>query len=377
MTEKQNPAGGRPAGQGAANTDDITSISPKKPKIQDFDLDEFIVSNNGSKPSEAEERPQAKSWGVGELFATTFPEPKWAIPGLIPEGLVWLAGRPKTGKSFLLLQIAQAVATGGFALGERVEAGKAVYFALEDSPRRIKQRLITQGCPEKAEIEFYFELEPLSKGGADALEIIALSKPRIIILDTFTRALGQVDQNDQASMAEVVGGLQSLATRQSLTLLVCDHHRKVNGFDSDPIDDILGSTSKAATIDAALGLYRDRGKRETCLKIIGRELEEKTLALGWDALTCCWQNLGDADRAREDSEKGRVLAAIEAIFEDGDLPTTTRIGEKANMAKPNVSSVIQGLVMDGLVARGAKIGVQQPYYPVSIIDNNNNIDNNG
>jgi replicative DNA helicase len=52
-----------------------------------------------------------------ELLSGGWPEPVWAIPSLLPVGPTILAGKPKIGKSFLCLQIAQAVAAGGTVLG--------------------------------------------------------------------------------------------------------------------------------------------------------------------------------------------------------------------------------------------------------------------
>src|SRR5690606_1208354 len=39
------------------------------------------------------------SWTAAELMATDFPEPRWAVPGLVPEGITLFAGPPKVGKS--------------------------------------------------------------------------------------------------------------------------------------------------------------------------------------------------------------------------------------------------------------------------------------
>ena len=65
-----------------------------------------------------------------QLMQNEYPEPKWAVPKLIPEGLTLLVGRPKMGKSWLALSLALEVASGGRALGSiPVKQGKAVYFA--------------------------------------------------------------------------------------------------------------------------------------------------------------------------------------------------------------------------------------------------------
>jgi hypothetical protein len=81
-------------------------------------------------------------WTAAELMAQDFPEPRWILPGILPEGMALLAGRPKVGKSWQALQVALAVAFGGRALGTIIpEQGRVIYLALEDSPRRLRKRL--------------------------------------------------------------------------------------------------------------------------------------------------------------------------------------------------------------------------------------------
>ena len=56
--------------------------------------------------------------------SATFPPLSWVVPDLIPEGMTLLVGGPKIGKSWLSLDIALAVASGGRALGS-VRTGPA------------------------------------------------------------------------------------------------------------------------------------------------------------------------------------------------------------------------------------------------------------
>jgi RecA-family ATPase len=71
-----------------------------------------------------------------------FPALLEAIPNIVTEGLTILGGRPKEGKSFMALDFCLAVASGGHALGKiQVAPGEALYIGLEDSYRRIKNRV--------------------------------------------------------------------------------------------------------------------------------------------------------------------------------------------------------------------------------------------
>src|SRR5215471_17442581 len=81
---------------------------------------------------------------AAELARLDLPEPHWAVPGIWPEGVVLLVGKSKLGKSWLVLDIALAVAEGGVAWGKiEVEQGDVLYLALEDSKRRLQDRLRT------------------------------------------------------------------------------------------------------------------------------------------------------------------------------------------------------------------------------------------
>jgi RecA-family ATPase len=75
------------------------------------------------------------------LADKAFPTITYTVPRYIAQGVTLLAGKPKAGKSWLALNIAEAVANGGSVLGEKVEQGDVLYLALEDNERRLKRRL--------------------------------------------------------------------------------------------------------------------------------------------------------------------------------------------------------------------------------------------
>src|SRR5260370_41601448 len=78
---------------------------------------------------------------VDELLAMDFPEPRWAVDGLIVEGATILGGRPKSGKSWLSHHLGLSVATGQPFLAHFLpKKGSVLYLALEDSIRRLKSR---------------------------------------------------------------------------------------------------------------------------------------------------------------------------------------------------------------------------------------------
>jgi hypothetical protein len=79
---------------------------------------------------------------AAQLQHQIFPEVSFCVPGLIPDGLTIIAGRPKIGKSWLALDICIAIAAGRFCLGDRQPAqGDVLYAAMEDNRKRMQRRI--------------------------------------------------------------------------------------------------------------------------------------------------------------------------------------------------------------------------------------------
>jgi hypothetical protein len=290
-----------------------------------------------------------ETWSTEKILTTVFPPPKWAVPGLLPVGMTILAGRPKLGKSWLALQKAVAVGTGGKVFEQSVDKGKVLYLALEDNPRRIQDRLHKQKAPREAAIDFRFEWAPLNQGGVADLELaISTGSYSLILVDTLSRALGRADQMDQAEMNDALGKLQRLALAKEVGILLVDHHRKTGVMGAgDVIDDVMGATSKASVADAAIGLYRNRGERSATLKVSGRDIDDKELALQWDPELFAWQYLGDAKEHVQGEKMREILEAIATLGQ----ATHREVMEATGQDKGNSFKRIQDLLNRGQLRR--------------------------
>ena len=130
---------------------------------------------------------------------------------------------------------------------------------------------------------------------------------------------------------------------------------------TDPIDDIYGSTAKSAVVDAALGLYREQGKHGATLKVTGRDLEEREMALEWDGRFCRWQFMGDAGEVHANTFQAEILQAVRELGSLGEAAITTRIASHLGKDKGNVSRKIADLLASGQLEKGNRAGKQQPY----------------
>ena len=288
------------------------------------------------------------SWTVAELAAATFPDPKWSLPGILPVGLCLLAGRPKVGKSWLALQVAHAVATGGRVLDQTVERGRVLFLALEDNARRLKDRAGKQAIPGTADIVFRTDFKLHDGGLADLITEIAGGGYSLVVLDTLTRALGgRADQSDEKSMTPVMSALQKIAFDHDCCVLLIDHHRKPGIGGGDVIDDVLGSTTKTGHCDAVLGLFKERGKSGAVLKITGRDVEERELALTWDTLTWSWQLVGNVTDLTLTERRQEIVAALQLLGQ----ATLTAITKATGQDKSNTYRRLQDMTGAGLIWR--------------------------
>ena len=77
------------------------------------------------------------------LMDKRLPETKFCVETLFPQGLCILGGSPKVGKSWLVLDLCIHIAKGEPMWGLPVTQGETLYLCLEDSERRIQERLNT------------------------------------------------------------------------------------------------------------------------------------------------------------------------------------------------------------------------------------------
>ena len=318
-------------------------------------------------------RERKTAWTTDELLAADFPEPAWIVPGILPVGLFTLSGRPKVGKSWLAMQIAVAVGSGGMVMERRVEKGNVLYLALEDNPRRLKNRLRKQRTPRGVSVTWRNEWTPFGDGGLAALEAeIDAGGYSLVIIDTAARAMVGQDHNDGKVMGPLYDKLQRIAIDREMSILVIDHFRKPGAQGSDIINDVMGSTAKSGALDGVIGLIRENGQAEVYLRVIGRDVEEQSMVVKFDHELGCWQFVRMEDDVPEDSREGKVLECLA----DGEKATATEIAGWTGIDPSNARKIIKGLVGKGKIVQHPKEGREIPYSIPNHNNQNNQNDHN-
>jgi len=284
---------------------------------------------------------------AAELMRTTFPEPRWAVPGLVAEGLNLLVGSPKLGKSWLVLGLGVAVASGGMALGKvPVEQGSVLYAALEDTPRRLQGRLkaVLNGSPVPDGLHI---TTALPKAG-EMVDVVSEwlddhEDARLVIIDVLRKVTPRTDgRNSYEADYDAMSALKGLADRHSVAVIAVHHTRK-QVDETDVFNEVSGSTGLTGAADAILVAKRARNTAQAVLHVTGRDVTEQEYGLSWHAETCTWSLLDEPVAvATMSNTRRKVLAWVG----DNEGDTPTQIATATLIALATVKQTVRRMVDD-------------------------------
>ena len=167
---------------------------------------------------------------------------RFCVDTLLPQGVCFLGGASKIGKSWMVLDWCVRIAKGEPVWGLPTQKGTTLYLCLEDTLRRVQDRLnrITEEVPGNA--YFSAQAETMAGGLLEEIRRCVGQHPDtvLVVVDTFAvvRALGG-DQTYGSDYQEV-RQLKALADELKITLLMVHHVRKLG--DSDPLNRLSGTT---------------------------------------------------------------------------------------------------------------------------------------
>ncbi|MHA7261902.1 AAA family ATPase [Arthrobacter sp. TMN-37] len=217
------------------------------------------------------------------LMQQRFPPTEYVVPGVIPEGLTLLVAAPKIGKSWLVLGLGVACASGTYAFGHiKVDQRPVLYLALEDGHRRLQSRLLSLNVgPPPAQLHFLTNV-PEGRMLETISEFMAAHRDQapLVVLDTLGKAMPPAFGNETQYSRDyrVTGALKGLADAVPGASLILVHHtRKSEG--TDFLDAVSGTQGIAGAADTIAVLHRDRNEHGAILKVTSRDAREGEYAL--------------------------------------------------------------------------------------------------
>jgi RecA-family ATPase len=305
-------------------------------------------------------------------MAATFPPLKAIVPGYVYGGFTILAGRQKLGKTWLAIDWAVAVATGGVAMGSiDCVPGDVLYIDLENGPRRIQSRIKAlfphdQSLPDMSRLEWVTKAPQLDKGFIDRLERwrVSVKDPRLVVIDVLQRIKppGNKAQNAYESDYSTWAPLQEWATTNGVAVVGL-HHTKKGGAE-DPLEALSGSNGLSACADTTIVL--DQNQNGRTLYVRGRDIEEKETAVIF--VTGSWSILGNAADVRRSDERSVIVAAL---TDNGEPMTPAELVTATGQKGANIRQLLFKMAKNGGVYKIGKRYWTSPVDP----DNSDNIDN--
>ena len=223
-----------------------------------------------------------------ELYQTTYKSRPPIIGGLLYGGAYILAGAPKSGKSFLVAQIAYHVSTGEKLWEFEVHQGTVLYLALEDDYQRIQSRMFMMyGVEDSDKLHFATAANKIGNGLDEQLEFFVREHPdtKLIIIDTMQkiREVGG-EAYSYASDYEIIGRLKQFADKYGICVLTVHHTRKQPAGDS--FEMISGTTGLLGCADGSLLMQKKkRTALEATIDVVGRDQQDQILYLSKDQNT--------------------------------------------------------------------------------------------
>ena len=285
-----------------------------------------------------------------------FPEIKWVLPGIIPEGVSLFAGKPKMGKSVFCQNLCLSVATGANIMGITAPRGSAIYLSIDDvSERRFIFRLremcgIEMPLPEN--FQFATQIPKMGSGGLQAIREIHSDFPdcRVIVVDTLQRFRPEDAKKRGNSTLymedyDMLAALNDLAIELGLSIICVAHTRKADA--DDVFDMISGSLGLQAAVDTILMLTRT-AEGEPVLHVRGRDVEENSYFLEQNRPRKIWKITKALQE--EDSLPSSLNKVLKIIEKNPDIGPKS-IALQAGIPERSVKFAIKGLLDKFLILK--------------------------
>lgn len=219
-------------------------------------------------------------------------ELSFLVKNLIPlGGICLLAGHPKVGKSWMILNWVLGIINGKKVFGQFTTQKVGIFLcSLEDNRQRLKSRYLKMSNEQEPPEGFYITTMslPLDKEGIEKLKKELEDSPEIklLIIDPYEKVRPQQKSHHGTAYQsdyKDIGLLKELADEFEITILLVHHLKK--GDTGNIVTDINGSMGLTGAVDTILALYKEEDTGKFRLKVTGKDVEEQEFILEFDVET--------------------------------------------------------------------------------------------
>ena len=213
--------------------------------------------------------PTVRLVTTSEYLSIERPQLDWLVDQQVPfPGTILLQGPPKSGKSFLALDLARCVSLGHPFLGWKTKPSKTLYLQFDTGEMAWRKRLqnwkdanidlsgpLFTVHPEDIKIPINIT-NPLDRSWLK--EIVQQADPALTVIDVL-REIHNADENDSTEMKIVGDILMSLF--QGRSLVIVHHSKKLNDDFTNRVDlsnAARGSSYLTGKVDALWLLWQNQ-----------------------------------------------------------------------------------------------------------------------
>lgn len=161
------------------------------------------------------------------------PQIQWLIPNVLRvRGLASIYGASQSGKTFLALDLAQAIANGDTWFGLQSKITPVVYVCLEGEEGMQQRVKAWEGKHQPYSDNFmmtYSEFDLANKTHVSELADTVKSNDMsngVIVIDTLNASVHHLDENSSRDMSSVIDGLKSLRDKTGCAVIIIHHAGK-------------------------------------------------------------------------------------------------------------------------------------------------------
>jgi len=292
------------------------------------------------------------------IAALDLPPLQYLADEFMPMGCWLIVGPPKRGKTWMMLDLAVAVATGTEFLGFKCDQGRVLYLALEENDRRVQDRIVKlarqRGLnPRQALGQVLFgtisDDIPTADGGLyDMIAKILDDDPsiKLLIVDTLHKARPMQKNGENSYVYDrrcIDPFTDMLATRPGRSIVMIHHTKKSKT--TDPYEMANGSMGLTGAADGHIFLLPD-DQGQMVMHMQGRDCDQIEWAVKMTG--CQWEVIGDPDSAGMSDTRAKILAAMRKFT----LPVSPKeISEAAEIDANTVKQRLRGMCKDGFVMK--------------------------
>jgi putative DNA primase/helicase len=210
----------------------------------------------------AEESARRHPRFLNDVESLTMPDVEWLLGRVLPlRNIAFLVAAAGSGKSFVAIDMAFSVVTGGPWLGRPVKQGPVVYVEAEGDPE-WKYRLLAWKREHEVDkqlcgVEFLYEAVDLTdpkRIDQFVADVRALPQPPVlVVIDTLACCLGDGDENSATDMRVAIESMKRLRREFGCSVLATHHTGHANQ------DRARGSSAFVGGADTILSVAVTKG----------------------------------------------------------------------------------------------------------------------